>query len=185
MELKEIRIHGRGGQGVVTAAELLAVAAFEDGKYAQAFPSFGSERMGAPVQSFVRIAERKVRARNQILYPDYLIIQDATLIGAIDVTKGLKLNGMVIVDTDKKPEELKLNTKAKVVTLPASRIALEILGRPIQNTTLIGAFAGATGLISVEAIKNSVKHRFPGEIGEKNAKAIQTAYDLMKGGARE
>jgi pyruvate ferredoxin oxidoreductase gamma subunit len=185
LALKEIRIHGRGGQGVVTAAELLAVAAFEDGKYAQAFPSFGSERMGAPVQSFVRIADHKVRARNQILYPDYLIIQDSTLIGSIDVTKGLKPDGLVIVDTDKKPEQLKLNTKAKVVTLPASRIALEVIGRPIQNTTLIGAFAGATGLISVEAIKDSVKKRFPGEVGEKNALAIQTAYDMMKGGVRE
>ncbi len=180
--LKEIRLHGRGGQGVVTAAELLAVAAFEDGKYAQAFPSFGSERMGAPVQSFVRIADHKVRARNQIDRPDYLIVQDSTLIGAIDVLSGLKDDGMVLVDSTKKPEELGLKTKAKVLTIPATEIALKTLGKAIQNTTLMGAFAGATGLISVDAIKRSVKKRFPGELGEKNAKAVQTAYDIMRGG---
>lgn len=180
--LKEIRLHGRGGQGVVTAAELLAVAAFEDGKYAQAFPSFGSERMGAPVQSFVRIADHKVRARNQIDRPDYLIVQDSTLIGAIDVLSGLKDDGMVLVDSAKKPEELGLKTKAKVLTIPATEIALKTLGKAIQNTTLMGAFAGATGLISVDAIKRSVKKRFPGELGEKNAKAVQIAYDLMRGG---
>lgn len=167
---------------MVTAAELLAVAAFEDGKYAQAFPSFGSERMGAPVQSFVRIADHKIRARNQIDRPDYLIIQDSTLIGAIDVLSGLKEDGMVIVDTAKKPEELGLKTKAKVLTIPATEIALKTLGKAIQNTSLMGAFAGATGLISVDAIKRSVKKRFPGEIGEKNAEAVQTAYDVMRGG---
>ena len=182
--LKEIRIHGRGGQGVVTAAELLAAAAFEDGKYAQAFPFFGSERMGAPVQSFVRIADHEVRARNQIDKPDYLIIQDHTLIGAVDVLHGLKEDGMVLVDTEKKPEELKLSTKAKILTIPATRIAIEILGKAIQNTTLMGAFAGATGLISVDAIKRSVKERFPGEIGEKNAQAVQKAYDLLRGGKK-
>ncbi len=180
--LKEIRLHGRGGQGVVTAAELLAVAAFEDGKYAQAFPSFGSERMGAPVQSFVRIADHKVRARNQIDKPDYLIIQDSTLIGAIDVLSGLKEDGMVIVDSEKKPEELGLKTKAKVLTIPATEIAIKTLGKAIQNTTLMGAFAGATGLISIDAMKRSVRKRFPGELGEKNAEVVQTAYDMMRGG---
>ncbi|MFH0930562.1 MAG: pyruvate ferredoxin oxidoreductase subunit gamma [Candidatus Zixiibacteriota bacterium] len=179
--LKEIRIHGRGGQGVVTAAELLAVAAFEDGKYAQAFPTFTSERMGAPVQSFVRIADHKVRARNQIYEPDFLIIQDYTLIGAVDLLKGLKANGLVIVDTEKSPEEVGLKTKAKVLTIPASKIAMEILGRPIQNTTLMGAFAGATGLISLEAIKRSVMERFPGELGKKNVAAVEKAYGIMKG----
>jgi pyruvate ferredoxin oxidoreductase gamma subunit len=182
--LKEIRIHGRGGQGVVTAAELLAVAAFEDGKYAQAFPSFGSERMGAPVQSFVRIADRKVSNRSQVYEPDYLIIQDNTLIGAIDVLSGLKPDGMVLVDTEKSPQELGLDTTAEVRTIPATKIALEIIGRAVQNTTLMGAFSGITGLISVEAIIKSVKERFPGEVGEKNARAIQKAYDMMKGGQR-
>lgn len=180
--MKEIRIHGRGGQGVVTAAELLAVAAFEDGKYAQAFPSFGSERMGAPVQSFVRIADEKIRARNQVRHPDYLIIQDPTLIGTVDVFQGLKKEGLVIIDTEKDRKELGVEVEAQIRTIPASAIALEVIGKAIQNTTLMGAFAGATGLISVEAIKRSIKERFPGLVGEKNAQAVQRAYDLMKGG---
>jgi pyruvate ferredoxin oxidoreductase gamma subunit len=183
--LKEIRIHGRGGQGVVTAAELMAVAAFEDGKYAQAFPSFGSERMGAPVQSFVRIADYKVRSRSQIYEPDYLIIQDNTLIGAIDVLSGLKPDGMVLVDTERSPQDLGLDTAAQVRTIHATKIALEIIGRAVQNTTLMGAFSGITGLISVDAIIKSVKERFPGEVGEKNARAIQKAYDMMKGGKHD
>ncbi len=108
--MKEIRLHGRGGQGVVTAAELIAQAAFADGKFALAFPSFGSERMGAPVQSFVKISDSAIRGRNQIYEPDYLIIQDATLIGAIDVTRGLKPGGLVIVDTEKTPAELGLKS---------------------------------------------------------------------------
>jgi pyruvate ferredoxin oxidoreductase gamma subunit len=179
--LKEIRIHGRGGQGAVTAAVLLADAAFNDGKHSQAFPSFGSERMGAPVQSFVRVSDKKIRSRDQVYTPDYLIIQDYTLLTAIDVLHGLKDDGLCLIDSEKPPEEFKLKTKAKVVTVPATKIAREIIGRPIQNTTLVGALCGATGLISVEAVKKSVKDRFPGPVGEKNAEAVQKAYDLVKG----
>ena len=180
--MKESRIHGRGGQGVVTAAELLAVAAFEDGKYAQAFPAFGSERMGAPVQSFVRFADEKIRARYQVRHPDYLIIQDPTLIGTVDVFQGLKKDGLAIIDTEKRPEELGIDVEAQIKTIPASKIALEVIGKAIQNTTLMGAFAGATGLISVEAMKRSVRERFPGPVGEKNAQAVQRAYEMMKSG---
>ncbi|PJA26430.1 MAG: pyruvate ferredoxin oxidoreductase [candidate division Zixibacteria bacterium CG_4_9_14_3_um_filter_46_8] len=180
--MKEIRIHGRGGQGAVTAAVLLADAAFNDGLYSQAFPSFGSERMGAPVQSFVRVDNDIIRRRDQVYTPDYLIIQDYTLLSAINVLYGLKEDGLCLIDSEKTPEEFDLDTKAKVVTVPATRIAREVIGRPIQNTTLVGALAGATGLISVEAIKNSVKNRFPGAIGEKNAEAVQVAYDMLKGG---
>jgi len=179
--LKEIRIHGRGGQGAVTAAVLLATAAFYDGLQAQAFPSFGSERMGAPVQSFVRVDDESIRRRDQVYDPDYLIIQDYTLLSAIDVLHGLKENGLCLIDSEKKPEEFNLNTKAKVVTVPATKIAREIIGRPIQNTTLVGALCGATGLISVDAVKKAVMERFPGAIGEKNAQAVQAAYDLLKG----
>ncbi len=180
--MKEIRIHGRGGQGAVTAAVLLAEAAFYDGLYAQAFPSFGSERMGAPVQSFCRVSDNKIRSRDQVYDPDYLIIQDYTLIGVVDVLHGLKEDGLCLIDSENPPEDFKLETKARVVTIPATSIAREILGRPIQNTTLVGALAGATGLISVDAIKRSVTEKFPGPIGEKNAQAVQKAYDLMKGG---
>jgi pyruvate ferredoxin oxidoreductase gamma subunit len=178
--LKELRLHGRGGQGVVTAAELIAQAAFADGKFSQAFPSFGSERMGAPVTSFVRISDEPIRARNQIYQPDYLIVQDATLIGSIDVAAGLKPDGVVIIDTEKKPSELKLNTKAKILTVPASKIAMEVIGRPIQNTTLLGYFAAVTGLISFEGVKKAIEHRFPGPIALKNIAAVERAFAFAK-----
>lgn len=178
--MKELRLHGRGGQGVVTAAELVAQAAFADGKYALAFPSFGSERMGAPVQSFVRISDQPVRARNQIYAPDYLIVQDPTLIGTIDVTAGLKADGLMIIDTEKDPGKLKLNTQAKVLTIPATKIALEIIGRPIQNTTLLGYFAAVTGLISFEGVKKAIEHRFPTAVAQKNISAVERAFSLAR-----
>ena len=165
---------------MVTAAELVALAAFADGKYALAFPSFGSERMGAPVQSFVRISDQPIRARNQIYEPDFLIVQDATLIGAIDVAKGLKPTGLMIVDSEKTPEELKVNTKARVLTIPALKIAMEIIGRPVQNTTLLGYFAAVTGLISFDGVKKAIEERFPGMIGQKNVAAAEKAYGLAK-----
>jgi pyruvate ferredoxin oxidoreductase gamma subunit len=178
--LKEIRLHGRGGQGVVTAAELVAQAAFADGRYAQAFPAFGSERMGAPVQSFVRISDKPIRARNQIHYPDYLIIQDPTLIGTADVTKGLKPGGLMIVDTEKEPEDLGIKIEGKILTIPASKIALEIIGRPIQNTTLLGYFAAVTGLISFDGVKKAIEERFPGMIGAKNVASVERAFGIVK-----
>jgi pyruvate ferredoxin oxidoreductase gamma subunit len=177
---KEIRIHGRGGQGVVTAAELVAFAAFEDGKYATAFPSFGSERMGAPVQSFVRISNLPIRDRSQIQTPDIVIIQDPTLIGGVNLTKGLKPDGMIIIDTEKSPSEVGLDFNGTILTLPASKIALEKIGRPIQNTTLVGALAGATGLISWESVKKSIMERFPGQIGEKNVASAWEAFQQLQ-----
>ena len=181
--MKEIRLHGRGGQGVVTAAELVAHAAFADGRYAQAFPAFGSERMGAPVQSFVRISDNPIRARNQVHNPDYLIIQDPTLIGTVDVTKGLKPDGLMIVDTEKKPEDLGIKIDGKILTIPASKIALEIIGRPIQNTTLLGYFAAVTGLISFDGVKKAIEERFPGMIGKKNVASAEKAFGMVKEGA--
>jgi pyruvate ferredoxin oxidoreductase gamma subunit len=181
--LKEIRLHGRGGQGVVTAAELIAQAAFADGKFALAFPAFGSERMGAPVQSFVRISDSVIRARNQIYEPDFLIIQDATLIGAIDVAKGLKPGGLVIVDTEKDPKDLGLKINGTILTIPATKIAIETIGRAVQNTTLLGYFAGVTGLISFEGVKNAIEERFPGIIGKKNVAAAEKAFGMVKEGS--
>lgn len=181
--MKEIRIHGRGGQGVVTAAELLAVAAHADGKYAQAIPSFGSERMGAPVQSFVRISDEKILMRTHVYNPDFLIVQDATLIGAFDIFSGLKDNGLVLINSEKRPEEIKIGSdRFKIATVPATRIALEILKRPIPNTILLGAFAGLTGLVTLEGVKESIRHRFTGEIAALNEKAVEYAYKLVKGG---
>ena len=179
--MKEIRIHGRGGQGSVTAAEMISIAAFEDGKFSQAFPAFGVERRGAPVQAFTRISDSPIRLRSQIYTPDYVIVQDATLLETVDVASGIKDDGIIIVNTTEKPESLKLDTKARVMTVDATKVAMDIIGFPIVNTILLGAFAGATGEINVESIKTAVKGRFSGKVAEKNAQAIQKAYDLIKG----
>ena len=179
--MKEIRIHGRGGQGSVTAAEMLSVAAFEDGKFSQAFPAFGVERRGAPVQAFTRISDSPIRLRSQIYAPDYVIVQDATLLETVDVASGIKDDGIIIVNTTEKPESLKLNTKAKVMTVDATKVAMDVMGIPIVNTVLLGAFAGATGEINVESIKKAIAGRFSGRVAEKNSKAIQKAYDLITG----
>ncbi|MCK5744201.1 MAG: pyruvate ferredoxin oxidoreductase subunit gamma [Caldisericia bacterium] len=178
--MKEIRIHGRGGQGAVTAAELLATSAFHDGKFAQAFPSFGSERKGAPVMSFARVDDKKIRTRVQIETPNYLIVQDSTLLAVVDVLHGLGDDGLVVVNTTKTPAELGLKTKSKVITLDATSIAVEELGKPIPNTVMIGAFAGATGLVSIDSVEKAVRHRFSGELGEKNAKACRRAFNEAK-----
>ncbi len=179
--MKEIRIHGRGGQGSVTAAELLAIAAFEDGLYSQAFPSFGVERRGAPVMAFVRLSDHTIRLRSQIYDPDYVIVQDSTLIEAVDVAGGLKAEGMIIVNTEHRPEDLDLETDAEVRTIDATKIALNIIGKPIMNTVMLGAFAGASGEVTADSIKNAVRNRFPGTVGKKNADAVQDAYDRVVG----
>ena len=176
----EVRIHGRGGQGSVTAAELLAVAAFDDGREAQAFPAFGVERRGAPVQAFCRISDTPIRLRSQIYEPDYVVVQDPTLTETVDVLAGLKPDGTVLINTERPASELQLDTKARVLTCPATQIALEELGRPIMNTAIMGAFAGISGAISFEAIERSIRHRFPDELGEKNVRAARRAYELMK-----
>ncbi|HNR57313.1 MAG: Pyruvate synthase subunit PorC [Methanosaeta sp. PtaB.Bin087] len=175
--MKEIRFHGRGGQGAVTAAELIAIAAFEDKKYSQAFPAFGVERRGAPVMAFARIASEPIRIRSQIYEPDYVIVQDVTLLEVVDVASGLKPEGKIIINTDRDAKDLKLKTKADVVTIDATKIALEKLGRPIVNTTLLGAFCGATGEVSLESINKAILSRFSGSLGEKNLAAIKTAYE--------
>jgi pyruvate ferredoxin oxidoreductase gamma subunit len=177
--LKEIRIHGRGGQGSVTAAELIAVAAFEDGKWSQAFPYFGTERRGAPVTAFARIADKKIRVRSQIYEPDYVIVQDPSLLGVVDVASGLKKDGLVIINSEKPAEELKIDTQARVRTIDATTLAIQIIGVPIVNTALLGAFAGATGQIRLESVNKAIKDRFPGKIGEKNVEAVKKAFELM------
>ncbi|MBP2030224.1 pyruvate ferredoxin oxidoreductase gamma subunit [Methanohalophilus levihalophilus] len=181
--MKEIRIHGRGGQGSVTAAELLAVAAFEDGQFSQAFPAFGVERRGAPVQAFTRISDVPIRLRSQVYEPDYVIVQDPTLLEVVDIASGAKDTGVIIINSDFDPEEFDLNTKAKVMTVNATKVALDIIGRPIVNTVLLGAFAGATGEIQPDSIVRAVKERFPGKIGDKNAEALLEAYNQIRGDA--
>ena len=176
----EIRIHGRGGQGNVAAAELLSIAAFKDGKFAQAFPSFGAERIGAPVQAFVRIDDKKIRTREEVRTPDYLIIQDSFLIGAVPVLDGIKADGLILVNSDEAPEDLNIKTTARVETIPATEIALEIIGRPIPNAIMIGAFCSLTGLVSVGAVQEAIMEKFPGRVGENNVAALEKAVELME-----
>jgi pyruvate ferredoxin oxidoreductase gamma subunit len=176
----EIRIHGRGGQGNVAAAELLAVAAFKDGKYAQAFPSFGAERVGAPVQAFVRIDDQKIRLRDEVRQPDFLIVQDYFLIATVPVLEGLKPGGLILVNADKSPEDLRLKTSAQVETIPATEIALEIIGKPIPNAIMVGAFCAITGLISLEAVQEAIMEKFPGRVGENNVAALERAYEIIQ-----
>lgn len=180
--MRELRIHGRGGQGSVTAAELIAVAAFEGGVYSQAFPAFGVERRGAPVQAFVRFSDEKIRLRSQVYEPDYIIVQDSTLIKDVDVFGGMKKGGIAIVNTEKSVAAT-VPDGVKLLALDATGIALEKLGVPITNTTLIGAFAAATGEISLTAVEKALLARFPGKLGEKNVAAARYSYDLIRGEA--
>jgi len=180
--LRELRIHGRGGQGSVTAAELIAVAAFEGGAFAQAFPAFGVERRGAPVQAFVRFDDKVIRKRSQVYEPDYIIVQDSTLIKDVNVFQGVKKGGIVIVNTEKTPG-YSVPEGVKLITIDATSIALRTLGLPITNTSLMGAFAAATGEIKFSALENALKHRFPKELAIKNIEAARVAYDAVKGGA--
>ena len=180
--LRELRIHGRGGQGSVTAAELIAVAAFEGGAFVQAFPAFGVERRGAPVQAFVRFDDKIIRKRSQVYEPDYIIVQDSTLIRDVNVFQGVKKGGIVIVNTEKNPHYA-VPDGVKLITIDATSIALRTLGLPITNTSLMGAFAAATGEIKFSALENALNHRFPKELAVKNIEAARQAYDAVKGGA--
>ena len=173
----EVRLHGRGGQGSVTSAELFAEAAIGEGKYAQAFPSFGPERRGAPVRAFIRIDDKAIQLRNEIDEPDVVLVLDPTLIRVVNVTEGLKKDGIVILNTSKSAAEIKkeYGITAKVATVNATRIATENLGRPIANTTMLGALLKVTGVIAIESLKEAFGHRF-GKLGEKNYKSCQEAF---------
>lgn len=179
---KEIRFHGRGGQGSVTAAEVLAKAAFKDGLVSQAFPAFGSERMGAPVRAFCRVSDKAIRTRSEIHTPDFCVVQDATLLETVNVFEGIKAGGMVVLNSEK-PEAVKVPAGARGAVLkavPGTRIAMEVIGRPIPNMVMLGAFAGTTGLVTLASLKAAVKERFGGKIGDLNAAAVEKAYNAAK-----
>jgi pyruvate ferredoxin oxidoreductase gamma subunit len=180
--VRELRIHGRGGQGSVTAAELIAVAAFEGGVFSQAFPAFGVERRGAPVQAFVRFDNKMIRKRSQVYEPDYIIVQDSTLIKDVNVFQGVK-KGIAIVNTTDKTPDYKVPEGVKLIIIDATSIALKAIGLPITNTSLMGAFAAATGEIQFTALENALKHRFPAELATKNIAAAKVAFDYVKGAA--
>ena len=172
-----IRLHGRGGQGAVTSAELVAQAAIAEGKYAQAFPSFGPERRGAPVLSFVRISDKPIRIRAEVTQPDIVVVLDPSLLRIVKVTAGLKPNGMVVVNAksvESVPAEIR--EKYRVAFIDANRIAKETLGAPIVNTTMLGALVKTSGIIKLESVAEPLKHRF-GKVAEKNLAAMKRAFD--------
>jgi pyruvate ferredoxin oxidoreductase gamma subunit len=187
----QVRIHGRGGQGVVTAAELLSVGAFLDGRHAQAFPTFGSERTGAPVVSFCRIDDRTIRVREPIVAPDALIVQDPTLLHQVDLFSGLGAEGFVLINTGRTFEELglgDLNARLcaeRLLTLPASELAREHLGRPLPNAALLGGFAALTGEVSLASVAAAIRDRFPHRVAEGNVAAAAAAFALVGDRQRE
>lgn len=179
----EIRFHGRGGQGAVIASTILAEAAFKEGKHVQAFPFYGVERRGAPVVAFTRISDNKIRTRQQIYSPDFVVVLDPALIGKIDVTKGLKKNGHVLVNSDKHPEEFFFKGGFKVATVNASNIATKLgLGSksaPIVNTAILGAFSSFTKLVGINSILSAISKRVPVKKKE-NMLAAKIAHGKVK-----
>lgn len=178
----EIRLHGRGGQGSVTAAELLSLAAFHDGKFAQAFPSFGSERMGAPVMAFCRIADREIRLREPVVEPDAIVVQDPTLLHSVEVFQGLRPDGFVLVNTAKAPDAIGLADlrerlpRGHVRTVAATDLARKHLGRPIPNTALIAGLAALTGAVKLASLEHALRERFEQNVADANVAAAQAAF---------
>ena len=185
----QVRIHGRGGQGVVSASQMMSVAAFHQGRFSQSFPSFGSERMGAPVVAFVRIDSREIELREPVLDPDLLIVQDPTLFNAIDVFSGLKRDGYVLVNSSKSVEELGIGDAVgdlpggHVVTVPATEMALKHLKRPTPNTVLLGAFAAMSDLLELDGVEKAIREKFAGKIGEMNVAAAKAGYSAAQSAA--
>lgn len=186
----QVRIHGRGGQGVVTAAEMLSIAAFEEGRHAQAFPSFGSERTGAPVVAFCRIDDKEIRLREPIMAPDALIIQDPTLLHQVDCFAGLKPDGYILINTSKTFEQIGLadfvasHHAERLCTVPATELALKHVGRPVPNVPLLGGFAAVSGLIRLESVIMAIEERFgaasTSKVAAGNIAAAREAYDIVR-----
>ena len=187
----QVRIHGRGGQGVVTAAEMLSIAAFREGRHAQAFPSFGSERTGAPVVAFCRIDDREIRLREPIREPDALIIQDPTLLHQVDVFGGLARDGYILINTSRTFEALGVGEFARslraerLCTVPATELALQHTGRPVPNAALLGGFAAVSGRISLESVVAAIRKKFGGKVAEGNVAAATAAYEHVRREMRE
>jgi 2-oxoacid:acceptor oxidoreductase gamma subunit (pyruvate/2-ketoisovalerate family) len=183
LTLKEFRWHGRGGQGAWTASELLARAAIHEGKYIQSFPEFGPERMGAPVKAYTRISDEPIRLHCAVYNPNLAIVMDPTLLATVPVTEGLGETGILILNTPKDPktmkEELKM-TKGNVWTVPATEIAMRVLGRAITNTAMLGVVTRATGVVKMESIEKALHERFPEPLAEKNMGVIKEAYKEAK-----
>jgi len=174
----EIRFHGRGGQGAVTSVELLALAAIEEGKFAQGFPSFGPERRGAPVLAFCRVDDKPLKLRCKILKPDVVVVLDPTLLRIQNPPADLKADGIIVLNTAKTAAEIRqeYGYRHTLALVDANKIAREVLGVPIVNTTMIGALLKVTGVVAVESMDNPLKNRF-GPLAVKNFNALKVAYD--------
>ncbi len=182
----QVRIHGRGGQGAVTTAELLAVAAFIEDEHAQAFPSFGSERMGAPVMSFCRIDDKPIRTREPVTEPDVLIIQDPTLLHQADLFEGLTTDGYLLINSTRGFAELGLDELAarhhrdRLLVVPATQLALTHLGRPLPGTALLGGFAALADVVRLDSVTAAISERFTGKVAEGNVAAARAAFDFVQ-----
>jgi len=180
----QVRIHGRGGQGVVTGAEMLSVAAFLEDQWAQAFPSFGSERMGAPVMAFCRIDQKEIRSREPITDPDALVIQDPTLLHLKSTWEGLSARGYVIINSARAISDLGISDHTRqlpedhVFAAPATELALKHVGRPVPNAALLGALAAVSGCLRLESVEAAIRHKFPGKVGENNIEAARAAHAM-------
>jgi pyruvate ferredoxin oxidoreductase gamma subunit len=187
-KMYEIRWHGRGGQGAKTAAMLMAEAAMDAGKFIQAFPEYGPERAGAPMKSYTRISDGKIDIHCGVTNPHAVVVIDPTLLGAVDVTEGLDSDGILLVNTDKKPSEIREKIKmkgGKVYTVDASKIAMDTLGKPLPNTPMMGALVGATHIIEEKALHSKISDKFLKKLGQKgvdaNIEAIRRAALEVKG----
>ena len=180
----QVRIHGRGGQGVVSGAEMLSVAAFLEGRYAQAFPSFGSERMGAPVMAFCRIDDKEIRLREPVLEPDALIVQDPTLLHQVDLFSGLPSSGYIIINSSRSFDELGIGellgkfAADHLCAVAASELAMKFVGRPLPNAALLGGFAAISGQLRFDSVAKAISQKFPGKVGAANVAAARAAYEL-------
>ena len=174
----EIRFHGRGGQGAVTSVELLALAAIEEGKFAQGFPSFGPERRGAPVLAFCRVDDKPLKLRCKILNPDVVVVLDASLLPIQNPPADLRPGGIIILNTHKTPAEIRqeYGYTHTLALVDANKVAREVLGVPIVNTTMIGALLRATGVVQIETMEVPLKDRF-GPLAVKNFNALKVAYE--------
>jgi pyruvate ferredoxin oxidoreductase gamma subunit len=182
----QIRIHGRGGQGVVTAAEMLSIAAFEEGRHAQAIPSFGSERMGAPVVAYVRIDDDPIELTEPVLQPDLLIVQDPTLFHAVDVFSGLADDGFLLVNSARPLAELHIDEALArlpdhhVYTVAATELAMHHLGRATPNTALLGAFTALAEVLHIESVVKAINDKFSGDIAQRNIVVARAAHDAAR-----
>jgi 2-oxoacid:acceptor oxidoreductase gamma subunit (pyruvate/2-ketoisovalerate family)/2-oxoacid:acceptor oxidoreductase delta subunit (pyruvate/2-ketoisovalerate family) len=175
--LMEIRFHGRGGQGAVTGVRLLSTALYYEGKYTLGIPMYGTERRGAPVQSFLRISDDRIYERDLVHEPDMVVVLDPLLAKTVPVTQGLKKGGLVLVNHPHSGLETGIGGPFKVATVDATKVAMETIGRPITNTAILGAFAKVTGMVKLSSLEEAAHHQWSGRIGEMNIKAMQKAYE--------